>query len=245
LVTQVGQEISIKGIREGLLITLGNGPDQDILQQLTLELAEKRDFLFGSKIVMQLGERSWSYTQLSQIQKLFEKHGLTLWTVLADQESTRAAARKLELATRLPGSHTDLEGNLLPAAESDDPTPGTPSHQEKPAADPDGLLLKETLRSGRSVYHEGHVVVIGDVNPGAEIIAGGDVIVWGRLRGLVHAGALGDAQAVICALDLNPTQLRIANQIAVPPDEHGRQPVPEQAFIRSGQIVAESWPLRP
>jgi septum site-determining protein MinC len=134
---------------------------------------------------------------------------------------------------------------LLPANDYDDTTHGNPSALTKSTADPDGLLLKETLRSGRSVYHEGHVVVIGDVNPGAEIIAGGDVIVWGRLRGLVHAGALGDVQAVICALDLSPTQLRIASQIAVPPDERGRKPVPEQAFIRSGQIVAESWPLRP
>ncbi|MBK7894707.1 MAG: septum site-determining protein MinC [Anaerolineaceae bacterium] len=89
-----------------------------------------------------------------------------------------------------------------------------------------GLILKETLRSGRSIYHEGHVVVIGDVNPGAEIVASGDVIVWGRLRGLVHAGALGDETAVICALELTPTQLRIADQIAISPDEKRGRAIP-------------------
>ena len=85
------------------------------------------------------------------------------------------------------------------------------------------------------------MVIIGDVNPGAEIVASGDVIVWGRLRGLVHAGALGDETAVICALELTPTQLRIADQIAISPDEKRGKAIPEQAAIRSGQIVAEMW----
>jgi septum site-determining protein MinC len=84
------------------------------------------------------------------------------------------------------------------------------------------------------------VVVVGDVNPGAEIIAGGSVVVWGRLRGVVHAGAGGNEQAVVCALDLQPTQLRIAAHIAVPPKRKGK-PQPELARIRDGQVEAEAW----
>ena len=79
------------------------------------------------------------------------------------------------------------------------------------------ILVRRTLRSGYSLQHSGHVVVIGDVNPGAEIIAGGDVIVWGHLRGMVHAGAEGNDDAVVCALDLAPTQLRIGGLIATTP----------------------------
>ncbi|MGQ0600150.1 MAG: septum site-determining protein MinC, partial [Anaerolineales bacterium] len=86
----------------------------------------------------------------------------------------------------------------------------------------------------------GNVVVLGDVNPGAEIVASGDVIVWGRLRGVVHAGAEGDAGAVVCALDLAPTQLRIAGYIAVSPPQKG-QPHPEMARVKDGQIMAERW----
>ncbi len=82
--------------------------------------------------------------------------------------------------------------------------------------------------------------MIGDVNPGAEIIARGDVVVWGRLRGMVHAGAEGDESAVVCALDLSPTQLRIAGQIAVTPKRRGK-PQPEMARISNGQVVAEPW----
>jgi septum site-determining protein MinC len=85
------------------------------------------------------------------------------------------------------------------------------------------------------------VVVIGDVNPGAEIIAGGDVVVWGKLRGLVHAGAMGDTTAVICALELIPTRLRIADQIAIAPHDQRRQATPEKVSMHNGRIVAEAW----
>lgn len=85
----------------------------------------------------------------------------------------------------------------------------------------EGLLVRRTLRSGQVLQHLGHVVVIGDVNPGAEIIAGGDVVVWGRVRGTIHAGALGDNKAIVCALELRPTQLRIGSHIATSPPETG------------------------
>ena len=234
-----GQSLTIKGIRDGLLIHLGDEAYTAALANLTAELDQKQDFWRGSRVVLEVGERPLQHEQLADIQELCARRGLALWAVLADTEDTRAVARDLGLATRLPGSQTDLDGNVLPHAPAVDSVPGPPS-----TVGPGGMLLKETLRSGRSVYHEGHVIVIGDVNPGAEIIAGGDVIVWGRLRGLVHAGALGDRTAVICALELSPTQLRIADAIAIPPAERQRHPVPEQAFCRDGQIVAEAWQTR-
>jgi len=90
------------------------------------------------------------------------------------------------------------------------------------------------------VQHHGHVIVIGDVNPGGEIIAGGDVVVWGRLRGMVHAGAEGNEKSIVCALDLSPTQLRIAGQIALTPKRRGKTR-PEIASLKDGQVVAEPW----
>jgi septum site-determining protein MinC len=102
-------------------------------------------------------------------------------------------------------------------------------------------MIKHTLRSGRIVYSDGHVVVFGDVNPGAEIVAAGDVIVWGRLRGTVHAGSNGDEHAVVCALDMTPTQLRIAGHIVISPPDKRRKPKPEVALVRDSQIVVEAW----
>jgi septum site-determining protein MinC len=104
-----------------------------------------------------------------------------------------------------------------------------------------GVLIRRTLRSGRTVHSAGHVVVIGDVNPGAEIIAAGDVIIWGRLRGNVHAGSEGDEKAMVCALDMIPNQLRIAGYIVTSPAEKRHKPRPEVALVRSNQIIVEAW----
>jgi septum site-determining protein MinC len=104
-----------------------------------------------------------------------------------------------------------------------------------------GIVERGTLRSGQTIRHAGHITLIGDVNPGGELVAGGDVIVWGKLRGTVHAGAMGDKGAIVCALELAPNQIRIGPQIARPPDR-GRSPrVPEIARVQEGQIIVERW----
>lgn len=105
------------------------------------------------------------------------------------------------------------------------------------------LLIRRTLRSGQNVRFFGNVVVMGDVNPGAEITAGGDIVVMGWLRGLAHAGAEGDEGAIVSAFRLNPTQLRIAQFIGRAPDvEDSTLPdVPEIAEVRNGQLVIDRW----
>ena len=84
--------------------------------------------------------------------------------------------------------------------------------------------VMRTCRAGTSIFFDGDVIVFGDLNPGAEIRATGDIIVLGSLRGIAHAGCRGNPNAKIFAADLSPTQIRLANQIAIsPPDEAPRQ----------------------
>lgn len=80
------------------------------------------------------------------------------------------------------------------------------------------LYLKQNLRAGQAVSHDGHLIIVGDVNPGAEVRAEGDITIWGSLRGVAHAGINGDTTAEIRALRLAPIQIRIANAIARAPD---------------------------
>ncbi|MDO4541135.1 MAG: septum site-determining protein MinC [Syntrophomonadaceae bacterium] len=105
----------------------------------------------------------------------------------------------------------------------------------------DTILISRHLRSGQRYFSQGNIVVRGDVNPGAELIAGGDILVMGWLRGLVHAGAFGNEDAVIAALKFNPVQLRIASHITRPPDgeENNVSSQPELARIRNGRVVIE------
>ncbi|MCK8815873.1 septum site-determining protein MinC [Natroniella sulfidigena] len=101
----------------------------------------------------------------------------------------------------------------------------------------DTLLIKRTIRSGQSVSFAGNIVIQGDVNPSAEVIAGGDIVVMGVIRGIAHCGANGKRDATISAFRLEPTQLRIANQISRAPDGFVSSPdTPEIAYIKDGQI---------
>ena len=72
---------------------------------------------------------------------------------------------------------------------------------------------KGSLRSGQKIEFEGSIVIIGDVNAGAEVIAGENIVVLGNLRGLAHAGAKGNKDAVIEASEIDAVQIRIADKI--------------------------------
>jgi septum site-determining protein MinC len=93
------------------------------------------------------------------------------------------------------------------------------------------LYLETTLRSGADIQHNGTVVVLGDVNPGSSIMAEGDILIWGRLRGIAHAGCKGNARCLIMALQMEPTQLRIADFVARAPETPPAQYFPEVAYV--------------
>ena len=112
-----------------------------------------------------------------------------------------------------------------------------------------GVFVHHTVRSGQIFRHTGDIVVIGDVNAGGQVIAGGDIVVWGRLLGTAYAGAMGDATAAVCALDMSPMQLRIAHVVARPEDDtqgtpgraHPDASVAEVAYVRGDAIVLSPW----
>lgn len=216
--------VRIKGIREGLLITIGEGEWIEVRQALMELLKQQAEFLRGGRLILDVGNRILRAAELGQLRDDISDDDLALWGVLSNSPITEQTAQTLGLATRI--NKPKLE---------------RPSHPLDTALTGEGaVLVKRTLRSGFSLQHNGHIIVIGDVNPGAEITAGGNVVVWGRLRGMVHAGAEGDESAVVCALDLSPTQLRIAGQIATAPRRPSK-PQPEMARLENGQVVAEVW----
>jgi len=94
-----------------------------------------------------------------------------------------------------------------------------------------------TVRSGEYLETPGDLLILGDVNPGAIVSAKGNVIIWGRLLGIAHAGCKGNSQAKIAALQLRPVQLRIADKIARGPKEKPQLGFAEQATIDSERII--------
>ena len=94
-----------------------------------------------------------------------------------------------------------------------------------------------TVRSGEYLDSPGNLLILGDVNPGAKVSAEGNIIIWGRLLGIAHAGSKGDSHATISALQLRPVQLRIAKKVARGPKEKIQLGIAEQARIASNEIV--------
>ena len=218
--------ITIKGIRQGLLVRLGDGDWEGELHALEARLRASPAFFRGGRIALDVGGRSLSPEALKAARTLLAHYEVDLWAVVGGEAETERNARRLGLVVQIPSP---------PAPRAAD------TEEAEPEPLLEGLVVRRTLRAGQRLHHPGHIVVIGDVNPGAEVVAGGDIVIWGRAWGLLHAGALGDEGAVICALDLSPTQLRIAGHIARSPEGRRRNPVPEVASVRAGQIIATPW----
>ncbi len=103
------------------------------------------------------------------------------------------------------------------------------------------LVIKKHLRSGQRVEHSGDVLVLGDVNKDAQVIASGNIIVMGKLRGVAFAGALGDESAVVVAMQMQPQQIRIGRKVAIMSDEERTPPdYPELAKVEGDHIVLEA-----
>lgn len=218
--------VAIKGFRQGVMVKLGEGDWSTCLRELEARVEAAPAFFRNSRVALDVGGRELGRTELEQVRDLLAGLHVELWAVSSTNGITRLVARDL-------GMVVDLE--TPPARQQSLPGPmGADSAT-------DGLVIRRTLRSGQILRYPGHIVVIGDVNPGAEVIAGGNIVVWGKARGVLHAGALGDEQAVICALDLEATQLRIAGHIARAPEDRPRKPTPEMAMVQDGQIVALPW----
>lgn len=227
--------ITIKGVRDGLLISLSPTEKwQTVADYLAARIDDQVDFYAGANITVQLGSRPVPKYELSSLKALLERRGLTLKMVLSSSNTTRESALALDLKTKGDDQARQPQTSDAPSVN---PTETMPFNPEETGTD--GVLFRRTLRSGRTIHSSGHVVVIGDVNPGAKIIAAGDIIVWGKLRGTVHAGADGSESAIVCALDMNPSQLWIAGYIVTSPPGKREHIVPEVALIRDNHIIVE------
>jgi septum site-determining protein MinC len=102
-------------------------------------------------------------------------------------------------------------------------------------------FLRKTIRSGQSINYPGNIVIVGDVNPGAEIYAAGNIIVIGNLRGVVHAGTNGNEKAIIAAFKLEPQILQIGNIVTRSPEDAVKPEYPEVAKIKNGSIIVEPY----
>ena len=216
--------IHIKGLRDGLLVSLTDAPWEEQCAALLDQIDGQQAFFQGARLALDIGSQVLKVNDMVELRDVLSERNVSLWAIISESPITEKTAQLLGLATRISKPRPEESHSF-----------DTRTINEETA-----LFVNKTLRSGSRVEFSGHVVVLGDINPGAEIVAEGSVIVWGRLRGAVHAGAKGDQSAVVCALDLLPIRLQVADEVMNNSTrrETGK---PEMAYISEQKVIIEVW----
>ncbi len=233
-----GMAINIKGRADGVIIEIGRGNWEILNEALRKRLNQAGGFFRGGNVALDLAERSLQESDLRLICDVLVAHGMKPALIRTSPDRTFQSALMLGLAGTLESN----EGRPLETVNA------APSNQESQTH----YVYRGALRSGQVLKRRSHILIIGDVNPGSEVIATGDILIWGRLRGIAHAGVEGDVRAMVAAFDIDPVQLRIADAVAMGnsgQSEGGYRWVwsrntekrPEVARLVNGQISIEPW----
>lgn len=217
---------AVDGLQPHLLRLPAQQGSASALEEVRYALGSRR--IRAGTVVLEAGNWPLRLPELRQLQELLVPLELALVRVASDHPDTLVAAAALGLDTDPGASPPPGTAGALAAVAT--------AAVASAAVAPDLLVHRGTLRSGDHLQAEASVLLLGDVNPGARISAAGNVLVWGRLRGIAHAGAAGDRGARIVALQLRPLQLRIADVVARGPEGLPPPGLAEQALLVEGEI---------
>ncbi len=190
--------LQIKANRDGLvLVPHPLASFQSIMDDVDNRLKSSRDFFTRSRMTLDLRGRPLASDEIAALYRLLlDEAKVRLMEVVLTEEVSLTLEPRMTSPPKPRAVEPDPEALAFP--------------EDAP------VIVRTTCRSGMRIESPSDCVVLGDVNPGAEILAVGDVIVFGNLRGIAHAGALGDRGARIWALSIEPSQIRIADLVAVP-----------------------------
>lgn len=215
--------VSIKGTKHGLLILVDQERDfEDIKHHLYKKMEAARGFFKGAKFAFY--QEPVQNDQIRVLEEICQQYGLI---------------HQPEIKAKINSAPTANPSAEKQAVQQ----PAQVQRAIKSAAKCDTLLVKRSLRSGQQINYPGHVVVLGDIHAGAEVVAYGNVLVMGCCRGVVHAGANGDRTARVVAHRLSPAQLRIGTSIAcAPAGTQAPANYPEIAYLsKDSQIIVEPY----
>lgn len=215
------ESVVFKGTKDGLLIYLNNQTNFEVIKKSLLEkLDGGKRFFTGGIIKIVLPDEVLKESEREELKTiLYSKYEMSTIEIVhpapvLSVENAENTEKKVNNA---------FEGETF-----DDIREGS------------SIFIRNTIRNGQRISCKGNITIIGDVNPGAEIIAGGNIAIMGSLRGMAHAGANGNENAIVSAIILHPTQLRIAGIITIPPEDNAlNSRYPEIARIKQNAIIIE------
>lgn len=204
--------VTIKGLKYGLQLTFAKGASFDDVQANLLDKLQSGNgfFIRGTTVFVPKGY--FAEEQNEALRRMFHRHGMLFSTELK-------------------------RPNLTPPSRD---TAKASQKAKVPVEEAQKMMvINRTVRGGQEVKANCSVLICGNVNPGAQVIAGGSIDIRGTCRGFVHAGAFGDKTACVVADRLMPAQIRIADLIARAPDEPEQVSQAERAMIKGNQIIFE------
>ncbi|MDE6181587.1 MAG: septum site-determining protein MinC [Eubacteriales bacterium] len=208
--------VIFKGIQNGILIMLDSEiPFEELKTSLDKKVVQAKDFFEGANISITFKGRDLTENEeLELLEVISKKSGLEISFVNSEKFLNTKIEESPEKSILAPPILT-AKNNIT-------------------------YYHKGSLRSGQRIDFSGSVIIIGDVNPGAQVFAEGNIIVLGKLKGSVHAGCKGAEDCFISALHMNPIQLIIKDVITFFPEDLEKERGPEFAYVKDGQIFVES-----
>jgi len=200
----VGRDmVNIKGTRNGLVIVLdANREFEEIRNNLLRKMESARGFFKGATFSLLQEHREIPVNEKNELENICRQFGL-----IPNKTGN----------TNLRTVCTENRGKQTITVQHSEAVTGEAT-----------LLVRRSLRSGQRINYPGHVVVIGDIHPGAEVFSGGNIIIMGYCRGTIHAGTGDGHYAKIIALSLAPTVLSIAGQRYIP---NRSEPLPTGCLV--------------
>lgn len=213
------EKIKFKGNgKDGLNLEFNIEDIDSVIAELETKLKSHKDFYEACRNIY-INENNLNEKQKMQMTQIIEQNSnMKVQFVMETEES------KINPKDSSNEKQTINLNNIFPGIKEDKT-----------------LFVTSTMRSGQNIVYDGSVVVFGDINPGAEITATGNILVYGYLRGIAHAGCNGNRDAIVFSTKLKPIQLRIADLIAISPDDGFVPDSPEIAKIVEEKVIIESY----
>ncbi len=215
----MSQPVVLKSNRYGINLILDADMPFGQLEEAILEkFRESEKFFKNAKIAISFEGRRLSQEEEFSILDMIEKNTSIQIICVVDQDEMREQMYK----EKIDSYYQDVADNT-------------------------GEFYKGTLRSGQVLKCDTSIVIIGDVNPGAKIIAKGNIVILGSLKGNAYAGAAGDESCFVTALDMDPVQIKIGNVIGRSADRGPWEAIrnrhrtmdPQIALVSKGNIMIE------
>lgn len=218
--------IEFKGVNHGLLLQIVAPFENfnDLLIGIRMKISAARDFFHGAHIVGVEGIILSEEQRVALFNLFTTKFGMTVSTL--DSPSVQNFIFQNQQEEKEKEHNREERGVIQTPVVID-------------YSDYKTKIVRGVFRSGRTIDYDGNVVIVGDVNPGAEIRACGNIIVMGTLRGVAHAGKDGAEDAFVIASKMLPTQIRIADVSTRAPDGDESTLKTEIAYLKDGGVQIE------